>query len=887
MGVLLSAMDLTWSDPSFDDGACVTVVVTVTDWVSSSLALGLTKVGGREVEILLQEALTEDGVFALTLLHFQVELDGQDVRLCQGSGADFFTHCLPKLDSCLCFREACSGLGAVGACQAGFRLIAQNDLQVKTAAVAQGISGVPSTVGDISHLETVVSLWQSSPGQAGLAAGVSCQPYSRLGDSKGPLDSRARSMPAVLLAGHLYQAPWILLECVTQAGQHPYVQDLLATFAKECGYTVSQVDLELSQVWVASRSRWWCLLLRGNYGRCHLHAWKAHGPWHKVGDVFKCPQVSPEELGQLLLTQFEVQEFEARRPLASFLLQSNRALPTALHAWGCQVYPCPCECRKFPFKSSRLDERICAVLLQTQEEGSPMRHLSAREVAYLNGLSPTLDFGSDARLALCLVGQLASPLQSAWILAQLRLHFVKVHAVDQEIPTPLQVLMQQKCALLADARRVGFLAADGPHCVEESAACHSGKRKSHEASSPCSSSGCLPSPSSICPSLSCTRDLVTVENLTAPQRTRLHGPPCPVTSNVGPSSVALQPEGSDLAPPSQVGSVLPTTGFDVGQASVDFGIMPFVVPGKCAVWQLAQLFGETLGRPAWRVTFQGCVLAWHGVLAPQQTVCIEVAMPSAGQCPVQVPGNWAEWIYPTMSGRSRVDILACQYPWVADDQMMFGLLSLARGVLFSEVIDPLAAAWVLQGHSFDSSLCARISSARWIFTAILCEQHWIVCAWELSLVNVRAWCSASDSRHEKIIAEMQWAIGRALRRPLGQFRFERSPFRDPGIGFRGHLALLDLEALLHGLVWPELLTVPSRALDFTSAFHAHIASAERVRAPFLVGGGIDARNKACPPCCVRRVCHLMLLVNEPLTLCVVWVLEESRRHLLPQASGRS
>ena len=48
------------------------------------------------------------------------------------------------------------------------------------------------------------------------------------------------------------------------------------------------------------------------------------------------------------------------------------------------------------------------------------RHPHPREVALLTGLHPDIHIGDDMRLALCGVGQLASPLQSAWIYGAIR-----------------------------------------------------------------------------------------------------------------------------------------------------------------------------------------------------------------------------------------------------------------------------------------------------------------------------------------------------------------------------------------------------------------------------------------------------------------------------------
>ena len=137
--------------------------------------------------------------------------------------------------------------------------------------------------------------------------------------------------------------------------------------------------------------------------------------WLKVKDVLPRPVASPSEYESLLLSDFELVEFQKRKPLKSFLLDLEHPLPTALHSWGSQVLSCPCGCRA-AFSERRLNKGICAVLEPCATTGATnFRHMTAREVALLSGLSPLYQLGDNPRLALSLVGQLASPLQSAWI----------------------------------------------------------------------------------------------------------------------------------------------------------------------------------------------------------------------------------------------------------------------------------------------------------------------------------------------------------------------------------------------------------------------------------------------------------------------------------------
>ena len=674
-------------------------------------------------------------------------------------------------------------------------------------------------------------------------------------------------MPGVLFAGHMLQAPWILLECVTQAGAHPYVQAVLADFAKDCGFTVSQVDLELSKVWVACRSRWWCLLVSDQLGRCQLQPWKSHGPWHHVGDVFRKPHAKPhaseEEIRQLTLTPYELREFESRRPLPSFLLQGNRPLPTALHAWGCQVYPCPCECRKFAFRPERLDERICAVLVQL--ESGAYRHMSGPEVAYLNGLRPDVDFGPDARLALCLVGQLASPVQSAWVTAQLRKHLSLVYAEGEAPPEPVQV---QKRELLAAARTVGFLAEGDPHKVASapvegsctgqatgarltSPSCNDhrsvGPHPPGQATGSCASEAavgfvrpifdaCQDSAAACLPAVVKSPPLVQTGTLDAASQWLLFS---------GDLKQSLRDKAfflaaKDPAPSGRSGWFEGAAGLREEVPPLGM-VWPFVVPSPCSVLQLAEAFAETTRCEAWRIRSGEHVLAWHCVLGAGQAVSIEVAGPGCAPAGVKVRDCWPEWIYPSMPAVLRARIQLRQFPCVADDEVLHGLLDLAGGSDGVVVMDPLEAQWFLQqGLRTSEGRLHALQSAKWILTAAAVGGHWISFAWSLHVGCIVAWNSTASDAHQLVVAEMHWLIPKATRRPLSQFRFRNCPDRHAGMGYCGHQALMDLRAFLTGAPWPDRSEFKVLRTGPINSNQAVTLLRTCVRAPFVIGAGVDA-----------------------------------------------
>ena len=80
--------------------------------------------------------------------------------------------------------------------------------------------------GPDSLTSTILAIKNAVPEPALLAAGVSCQPYSQLGDAKGGLDDRARSLPFVLRAATLLQSSAVVLECVCQAASDAWVRSV-------------------------------------------------------------------------------------------------------------------------------------------------------------------------------------------------------------------------------------------------------------------------------------------------------------------------------------------------------------------------------------------------------------------------------------------------------------------------------------------------------------------------------------------------------------------------------------------------------------------------------------------------------------------------------------
>ena len=119
-----------------------------------------------------------------------------------------------------------------------------------------------------------------------------------------------------------------------------------------------------------------------------------------------------------------------------FVLNFESHAPRALHSWGSQLVGCECGCRTNGLSEHRLREKgLFGCLIkscQTDLKNSLLRHLHPNEVMMLCAFDPMIDFGCNPRLTLAAAGQMASPLQAAWIFAALDeriqlLHGMPVH----------------------------------------------------------------------------------------------------------------------------------------------------------------------------------------------------------------------------------------------------------------------------------------------------------------------------------------------------------------------------------------------------------------------------------------------------------------------------
>ena len=267
-----------------------------------------------------------------------------------------------------------------------------------------------------------------------LTAGFPCQPFSRQGFQKGLQDPRGQILPAILKAAKLLHVCGILLECVPEVLSNMDIQHLLYCFALDHGFRIQQFVLHLHHVWPSKRSRWFALLVRNRLPTIRVLPFPEPLCLPTIKDLIPVWPAWPQsDEQQLQWTDLEHQVFNDpafgnpdRRVIVS------EALPMALHAWGSQLYACPCQCRNHGFSlQTLLKGGLRGVEVRSACAPFASRHIHPKELQALLGFLPFEQCPHNCRAALCLLGNAVSPLQGLWIFAQI-FNTLGFHTVSAE-----------------------------------------------------------------------------------------------------------------------------------------------------------------------------------------------------------------------------------------------------------------------------------------------------------------------------------------------------------------------------------------------------------------------------------------------------------------------
>ena len=383
-------------------------------------------------QIFLVEGQLDTGS-SFALLNFTVVSKDKGIRLRRSDFSIGLAHQTLAMDDYFSCIETCVGIGAMtqGIQKGGFTVKAKNDLRDSFRIHHNALGFQNFVTGDVMDTSTLAKLFSLHPKSAMLAAGFSCQPWSKLGDARGMEDSRSSSLIAVLRAAYFLRAHSVLLECVIGAKKDPEVVELLQYWCRITGFSLVDGEMHLESLWPSKRGRWWGILVNPLIPGFGIKPFPVLSKAPTVGDILPLAgQWDDSDMDQLCLDLYELNKFEEFGGVNSQLVDSNLPLKTALHGWSCQLIACPCGCRSYPLSYERLKAKgLFGALLPTSRliasgnsQICTFRHLHPTELAALLGVCPLRKWGSNLRFCICGLGQLASPLHSLWIVSQYHQH---------------------------------------------------------------------------------------------------------------------------------------------------------------------------------------------------------------------------------------------------------------------------------------------------------------------------------------------------------------------------------------------------------------------------------------------------------------------------------
>ena len=296
--------------------------------------------------------------------------------------------------------------------------------------------------------------------------GFPCQPYSSQGRGLGSQDERASVLTDALRNMVFLNPQAVLLECVHGASQHQFVRQNIQAFCEIMDFHMHETKLNLNQQWPMARYRWWCILAPKSWQAINLQPWPTMKPQPIIEDIMPSFGMwSLHDEHELLPTKEEWADFT--NPMMGDdirLVDKSMSCPTVLHSYAATHSPCPCGCRSSPFSRSLLCEKgLRGFMIRSAVTNVP-RFLFPLELALLLGIPPMMKFDLPVRSSLCLLGNVASPMQSLWVYSHL-LRGAAVHSGFQGHVDPQQVLLNYKTVLRVQSKNVIVNEAELPRSI--------------------------------------------------------------------------------------------------------------------------------------------------------------------------------------------------------------------------------------------------------------------------------------------------------------------------------------------------------------------------------------------------------------------------------------
>lgn len=700
-----------------------------------------------------------------------------------------------RLSDVTCVLELCCGLGAFtsGLSRLHLNVVAGVDENPVWQSLFTKLHGKHAHFihGDINSGATLRRLVDGGYFHCIVAAGVHCQPFSRMGDKKGMLDVRSQSLPKALATSWTLQAVIVLLECVPGVMSDAGFQGVLRQFVHQTGYKLTQMVLHLQDSWCSRRDRWFGCLVAPIMSPLSIPPMPKLGVCETVRALFDVfPHVSAEDQKQIALNLYELSKYHAYAlgGITKQYVDLDAKAATVLHSLGNQMYHCACGCRP-PLSEERLKQRGLVgalVKLGTSQvhcnvEMEHCRYWHPDEMWALLGGMPGTDFGPNLRLAMAGIGQCVAPLMSLWVFAHVRQHldvFLGMPSLQ-----PLTLLREYASEVMQawNIRWPKQPAPVGPASVEASVTCEPDTGIPSTVQDPASEVTVRWEQLGVC-QLVVFHEGATVRQLLNAEKS--------IQDIHGEVRVLVAGVEMDLDLPLQQG------------------------------WILDFTLDSTLPVPA--VGVSEVAADWNSYAISTLTAL-------------------AQERQQLMSKEARQELLARQGPIWGDDEVLVGLqgISAQTGAdQFVHVWDPL----LISGLVVDSQtrtwvdLIGRLGQVATVVTAVVVENHWFPVVWRLDGESSRLFTCGVLEAQSEVFDFLSSIVG--SHRTGAQQPWKNTPLGFLPSGYCGALALLFVQHLLWGepLVYTQV-QVEAASDRFREAFMGN-ASGECLR-PRLAALGLD------------------------------------------------